>query len=96
VIRDDASASGPRPRTLRIDIIHTGGDLLSRAEARGLADGFRAFDRVELDFTGVEFIGQGFADELFRVWPARNRNVELVPLGASASVARMIVHVTRR
>lgn len=67
--------------------------LVSRAEARRVASRLAQFRRAELDFSGIDEIGHGFADELFRVTTREHPNVELVPLAASAQVAAMIAAV---
>lgn len=64
--------------------------LESRAQARRVALRLASFRRAELDFTGIEDIGQGFADELFRVVPAAQPTLELVPVGTAPRVAEMI------
>jgi anti-sigma regulatory factor (Ser/Thr protein kinase) len=51
--------------------------LVSRSEARRLVSRLETFKFVELDFSGVAEIGQGFADEVFRVFPARFPHVGL-------------------
>jgi hypothetical protein len=66
---------------------------LSRSEARRLAAGLEQFDRVVLDFTGVDMIGQGFADELFRVWHLAHPTVLLLVHGANPAVELMINRV---
>jgi len=63
---------------------------LSRNEARRLAAGLEQFSRVVLDFTGVEMIGQGFADELFRVWHQEHPMVLLLVHGTNPAVEMMI------
>jgi hypothetical protein len=47
---------------------YEGESLMSRSQARRLMNRFDRFSEVVLDFTGVNFIGQGFADEIFRVF----------------------------
>lgn len=65
-------------------------NLLSRSQAKRLIARFEHFRRVELDFDGVPEIGQAFADELFRVFPAVHPEVRLVPLNTVPAVAAMI------
>jgi anti-sigma regulatory factor (Ser/Thr protein kinase) len=64
--------------------------LSSRAEARRVAERLDRFATAELDFTGFEHIGHGFADELFRVIGRRHPALRLQPVGAAAPVAAMI------
>lgn len=65
-------------------------ELESRAQARRVASRLQSFRRAELDFGGVPRIGQGFADELFRVQTASLPDVELVPMNMSPAVAAAI------
>ncbi len=46
-----------------------------------------------LDFTGVEEIGQAFADEVFRVFKNKNPDVRLVEANVTECVENMIRHV---
>jgi hypothetical protein len=48
---------------------------------------------VVLDFTGVEMIGQGFADEIFRVFAEAHPSVHLTPVNYNDTVKNMIRHV---
>jgi hypothetical protein len=59
-----------------------------------VAHRFEKFKQVVLDFEGVSQIGQGFADELFRVFALDHPNVRLVPVNTSEAVAQMIRRVT--
>jgi len=65
-------------------------NLVSRSQARRLVARFGEFRRVVLDFSGVDAIGQAFADEVFRVWQRRHPEVELSRVEAAEPVERMI------
>ena len=64
--------------------------LISRSQAKRLLTNFERFKTVILDFEGVEQIGQGFADEVFRVFVQSHPNIELVPFKANRQVEAMI------
>ncbi len=64
--------------------------LISRSAARRVLARFDRFEEVVLDFTGVDSIGQSFADEVFRVFKNEHPSITVVPIGANAQVARMI------
>ena len=64
--------------------------LVSRSQARRLVARLEEFDEVELDFEHVEFVGQAFADEVFRVFRANHPEVTLVSTNTSGDVAHMI------
>jgi len=67
-----------------------GVQLLSRSEARRITTGLERFRHVTVDFTGVDLVGQGFCDEVFRVFAAAHAHVTLHPVGMSESVAFMV------
>lgn len=67
--------------------------LESRAQAKRVAARLDRFSRVELDFSDVDAIGHGFADQLFRVFPNEYPGVDLLPVHANARVAAMIESV---
>lgn len=68
---------------------YEGEKLVSRSQAKRLTARFEKFKTVILDFTGVESIGQGFADELFRVFAAAHPAVDLVPMHMTTAVQDM-------
>jgi anti-sigma regulatory factor (Ser/Thr protein kinase) len=69
------------------------GDFVSRTEAKLIGARLEGFEVVELDFTGIDQIGQGFADELFRVWVSEHPTSHLVPVHANPAVMAMIAAV---
>lgn len=48
------------------------------------------FGERRVDFTGAEEMGQGFVDEVFRVWPAQHSRTTVVPLGMAGPVEFMV------
>jgi anti-sigma regulatory factor (Ser/Thr protein kinase) len=78
-----------RTRTVvRLFAIDT--EFVSRSQAKRLVNGLDRFSEVVLDFGGVELVGQGFADEVFRVWAKQNPEVTLIPTAMSEVVAFMV------
>ena len=69
------------------------GEPIARSQARRVVYRLEEFRQVELDFSGIEFMGQGFADEVFRVFQNKYPEVELIPLHANEEVLGMIKHV---
>jgi hypothetical protein len=53
------------------------------------------FKDVDLDFTHVKGIGQGFADQVFRVWQAVHPETQLHVINATPEVEFMINRVKR-
>jgi anti-sigma regulatory factor (Ser/Thr protein kinase) len=72
---------------------YEGESLLSRSQAKRLINRFDRFLEVVLDFEGVSFIGQAFADEIFRVFANAHPQVRLNPVNCDDSVEKMILHV---
>jgi anti-sigma regulatory factor (Ser/Thr protein kinase)/biotin operon repressor len=80
-----------RSTIVPVRLAQIGGEsLVSRSQAKRLVARFEQFRKVVLDFSGVEAIGQAFADEVFRVFAAAHPSVELIPNNANATVTRMI------
>lgn len=73
-----------------IKLFETGLTFLSRSEARRLTTGFEEFSEIRLDFAKVESVGQGFTDEVFRVWSNAHPNIELIPIRMNEAVAFMV------
>jgi len=68
-------------------------EYISRSEAKRLIVNLEKFRVVELNFKHVSQLGQGFADEVFRVFASRNPNTALQVTHASSSIQAMINHV---
>ena len=66
---------------------------VSRSEARRLGETILKFEEIDLDFSGVEEVGQAFVHELFVVWQTRNPEKKLNVLNASEGVTFMIRRV---
>jgi anti-sigma regulatory factor (Ser/Thr protein kinase) len=70
--------------------------FVSRSEAKRLVEGLDLFREVILDFAGVEAAGQGFADEVFRVWASAHPAVVLRAENMSPPVAFMVERARAR
>lgn len=68
---------------------------VSRSQARRICKRLEEFKEVDMDFSGVDFMGQGFADEIFRVYASAHPDIKIVIRNASSDVARMVYHVAR-
>ena len=71
------------------------GDPVARSQARRTLRRLDEFKEVVFDFRGIDFMGQGFADEVFRVFQNRHPDITLTVVNANASVQGMIRHVRR-
>ncbi len=78
-----------RTRTV-VRLFAIGTEFVSRSRAKRLVHGLEKFREVVLDFEGVDLVGQGFADEVFRVWARQHPEVLLIPTGMSEPIAFMI------
>lgn len=67
-------------------------EYVSRSEARRLTANLEKFREIVLDFKGVESVGQGFADEVFRVFAKRHPGTTFRVVNASPAVAAMLAH----
>ena len=69
------------------------GSLISRSQGRRLMAGLENFRDIVLDFDGVASIGQGFADEVFRVWRNAYPSISLCAVNANTEVSAMLRQV---
>jgi len=65
-------------------------EYVSRSQARRILYGMDKFSTIFLDFSGIKGIGQGFADEIFRVYKKEHSNISIIPVNASKTVMFMI------
>lgn len=66
---------------------------VSRSEAKRLMHNLDKFSEVDLDMRDVRNVGQGFADEVFRVFRNAHPYVSVRAVNATPGVAAMIAHV---
>lgn len=78
-----------RTRTV-VRLFGFGVRFVSRSEAKRLMRGLERFKEVMVDFTGVEEVGQGFVDEVVRVWPAQHPETLVTPVGMAGPVEFMV------
>jgi biotin operon repressor/anti-sigma regulatory factor (Ser/Thr protein kinase) len=68
-------------------------DFISRSEARRLLQGLDQFREVVLDFSGVKSLGQGFVDEIFRVFQNNHPEIQIKIENLRPNLAPLIRHV---
>jgi anti-sigma regulatory factor (Ser/Thr protein kinase) len=68
-------------------------DYVSRSEAKRLLHNLEKFSEIELDMREVKHVGQGFVDEVFRVFAAAHPGMIIRAINYSAAVNAMIRHV---
>ena len=64
--------------------------LVSRSQAKRILIRIENFKYVIFDFSEVSFIGQAFADEIFRVYAHRHPEIILTPVNMEEDVTKMI------
>lgn len=74
------TAMPQHPSRTTLKLFGLGRDFVARSEARRLLQGLESFREIVVDFTGVKSIGQGFADEVFRVFPLHHPTIRMVPI----------------
>ena len=73
-----------------VQLFKRGDRFVSRSEARRVTTGLERFREAILDFRGVTELGQGFADEVFRVWGAAHNRTKLTPVNMIEPVEFMV------
>lgn len=63
---------------------------MSRSQAKRVILGLEKFQQITLDFSGVRFVGQGFVDEVFRVFKRAHPNSTINYINANSDVTFMI------
>lgn len=69
---------------------------VSRSQAKRVCQRLENFQEVILDFDGLEWMGQGFAHQIFILFQEEHPNIALRPINMSESVSEMYAHVTKR
>lgn len=64
--------------------------LISRSQAKRITLGLEKFKHVTLDFSGIKLVGQGFVDELFRVYSNAHPEITFHYINANSDVEFMI------
>ncbi|OIP06741.1 histidine kinase [Candidatus Berkelbacteria bacterium CG06_land_8_20_14_3_00_43_10] len=63
---------------------------VSRSQARRIVSGLDKFEAIVLDFDKVPSVGQGFTDEIFRVFKTRHPHIKITPVNMNESVEFMV------
>lgn len=70
-------------------------EYVSRSEAKRLMHNLDNFRIVELNFKDVGAVGQGFADEIFRVFHSHHPEVDIHAINSNPAIGAMIRHVQK-
>ena len=72
---------------------YLGHDFVSRSLAKRILMNVEKFKIIVLDFENIDNIGQGFADEVFRVFKNKNPDITIVPVNMNEEIEFMINRV---
>jgi len=72
------------------DILLGNETLISRSQAKCILRNLDKFERVVLDFRKVRTVGQGFVDEVFRVYANHHSHIQIDYINANSDVEFMI------
>jgi anti-sigma regulatory factor (Ser/Thr protein kinase) len=76
--------------SVTVKLYKTGSEYISRSQARRITAGLEKFKTVMLDFKGVDTVGQGFADEVFRVWKNAHPGINIITENENENINFMI------
>ena len=65
---------------------YLGHDFVSRSLAKRILMNVEKFKVIVLDFENINNIGQGFADEVFRVFKNKNPDITIVPINMDEEI----------
>ena len=52
------------------------------------------FKEIIIDFDGVQWMGQGFAHQIFVIFAREHPDIQLIPINMNEEITKMFVHVT--
>ncbi|MBI4356629.1 MAG: STAS-like domain-containing protein [Gammaproteobacteria bacterium] len=64
--------------------------MISRSQAKRILRGLEQFKTIRLDFKKVDIVGQGFVDEIFRVFIRQYPHIKIEFCNANSDVQFMI------
>jgi hypothetical protein len=76
-----------------VKLFEHGTTFISRSEARRVCANLERFRSVVFDFAGVKDVGQGFVDEVFRVWATAHPEIKTEAVSMSPPVELMVRRV---
>lgn len=66
---------------------------VSRSQARRVLNSLDKFNEIVLDFNGVQWMGQGFAHQIFVVFKKQQPDILITPVNMNEDVTKMYNHV---
>jgi anti-sigma regulatory factor (Ser/Thr protein kinase) len=76
---------------IRVGLSKSGQEgYVSRSQAKRILTGLEKFNHIALDFKGIKTVGQGFVDEVFRVFQSKHPKIKIEWTRANEDVRFMI------
>lgn len=66
---------------------------VSRSQAKRVCNRLEKFKEVVIDFEGVQWMGQGFAHQLFVIFAREHLDIQIVPINMNEDITKMYNHV---
>ena len=66
---------------------------ISRSQAKRVCNRLEKFEEVIIDFAGLDWMGQGFAHQLFVVFASAHPAIKIVPINMNEDINKMYNHV---
>lgn len=73
-----------------VKLFEAGEVWISRSQAKRVLQGLEKYQKIIMDFSNIEMVGQGFADEIFRVYKINHPKITIEPINMSESVRMMV------
>jgi hypothetical protein len=96
LVKDAFDTFAPQPECelnttiLNLALISERNRLVSRSQAKQVVNRLEDFKFITFDFNDIESIGQGFADEVFRVFWKKRPKLKLSWINTNNNIERMI------
>ena len=66
---------------------------VSRSQAKRVCNRLEKFRQIVIDFDGIQWMGQGFAHQIFVIFSREHPDIQLIPINMNEDVTKMYVHV---
>ncbi len=66
---------------------------VSRSQAKRVCTRLNEYKETNIDFTGIEWVGQAFMHEIFCVFSNAHKDIKIIPVGMSKNCENMYLHV---
>ena len=80
---------------VQLGLYREGSMWISRSQAKRVLNGLEKYQRVVFDFAGIKMVGQGFCDEIFRVFEIAHPEIKMEATNMCPSVEMMVTRAQR-